>query len=104
MHQLLSEFVNYLVDKHFYLNNVNFWHFINKAAWLSWLKCLSSKQKIVRSKLNVAFFLAAKYQMAAKYKTAVRFKLTISCLLDKRFNQLSYAALFKLYKKFTFLK
>ena len=51
----------------------------NKAAWLSWLERLSSEQEIVSSKLIVALFLAAKYQMIAKNKTAVRFKLTISC-------------------------
>ena len=104
MHQVISEFVNLFVEKHVYLNNVNFFSHKSKAAWLSWLERLSSKQKMVSSKLTVAFFLAAKYQMAAKYKTAVRFELTISCLLDKHFNQLSYAALFKLFKKFTFFK
>ena len=56
------------------------------------------------SKLIVALFLAAKYQMAAKDKAAIRFVLTTSYLLIKRFNQLSYAALLKLCKKFTFYK
>ena len=65
---------------------------------------LSSEQEIVSSKLIVALFLAAKYQMAAKNKAAVSFKHPIFCSLDKRFNQLSYAALFRLLKKFTFFK
>ena len=104
MHQVSSEFVNLFVEKHFYLNNVIFLHNVSKAAWLSWLKRLSSKQEMVSSKLTVALFLAAKYQMAAKNKTAVRFEITISYLLDKRFNQLSYAAMLILHKKFTLLK
>ena len=86
MHQEISEFVNLFIEKHFYLKNANFLLKQSKAAWLSWLKCLSSKQEIVSSNLTVALFLAAKYQMAAKNKTAVKFELAISCLLDKRFN------------------
>ena len=43
MHQVISEFVNLFVEKHFYLNNVNFSNITSKAAWLSWLKLLSSK-------------------------------------------------------------
>ena len=46
-----------------------------KAAWLSWLMRLSSKQEMVSSKLTVALFLAAKYQMAAKNEAAMRFVL-----------------------------
>ena len=79
MHQVLSEFANLFVDKHFYFNNVIFSINLSKAVWLSWLKRLSSKQEMVSLKLTVALFLAAKYQMAAKNKTAVRFELTISC-------------------------
>ena len=48
---------------------------------------------MVGSKLPVAFVLAAEYQIAAKNKAAVSFELIISCLLDRRFNQLSYATL-----------
>ena len=79
MHQVISEFVNLFVEKHFYLNNVIFYHCVSKVAWLSWLERLSSEQKIVSLKLTVALLLAAKYQMAAKNKTAVVFELTISC-------------------------
>ena len=93
MHQVISEFINLFVEKHFHLNNVNFSHNLSKAAQLSWLKRLSSKQEMVSSKLVVAFVLAAEYQMAAKYKATVSFELTISCLLDRRFNQLSCSAL-----------
>ena len=86
MHQEISEFVNLFIEKHFYLKNANFLLKQSKAAWLSWLERLSSEQEIVSSKLIVALFLAAKYQMAAKNKTAMKFELTISCQLDKRFN------------------
>ena len=79
MQQEISEFVNLFIEKHFYLKNANFLLKQSKAAWLSWLEHLSSEQEIVSSKLIVALFLAAKYQMIAKNKTAVRFKLTISC-------------------------
>ena len=93
IHQVLSEFVNLFVEKHFDLNNVNFLFIYSKAAWLSWLECLSNKQEVVSSKLTVALFLAAKYQMAAKNNATESFELTISCLLDRRSNQLSHAAL-----------
>ena len=62
-----------------------------------WLSCTVhsyslylSKQKMVSSKLTVALFLAAKYQMAVKNRIAMSFELTISCLQDRRFNQLSH--------------
>ena len=58
MPEVLTEFINLFVEKHFYLNNVNFWNLINKAVWLSWLKCLYSKQEIVSSNLIPVFFLA----------------------------------------------
>ena len=92
MHQVSSEFVNLFVEKHFYLNNVIFLYNVSKAAWLSWLKRLSSKQEMVSSKLTVALFLAAIWYLAAKNNATVGFELTISCLLDRRFNQLSHAA------------
>ena len=104
MQQEISEFVNLFIEKHFYLNNANFLLKQSKAAWLSWLERLSSGQDIVSSKLTVALFLAAKYQMAAKNRIAVRFELTITCLLDRRFNQLSHAAMLYLYKKITLFK
>ena len=72
--------------------------------WLSWLKRLSSKQEMVSSKLTEALFLAAKYQMAVKNRIAMSFVLTISCLLDSHFNQLSYTALLILFEKITLLK
>ena len=78
MHQVLSEFVNFFVDKHFYLNNVNFSLNISEAVLLSWLELLSSKQEMLGSKLTIALFLAAKYQTAAKNKAAVSFQLSIS--------------------------
>ena len=49
---------------------------------------------MVSSKLTEVLFLAAKYQMEAKNNTTTSFELTISCFLDRRFNQLSYAAFF----------
>ena len=101
MHQVSSEFVNLFVEKHFFLKNVIFYHILSKAAWLSWLKRLSSKQEMVSSKLTVALFLAAKYQMAVKNRIVVSFELTISCLLDRRFNQLSHTALLILIEKIT---
>ena len=63
MHQVISEFVNLFVEKHFYLYNVNLFIILTKVAWLSWLKCLSSDQEMVSSNLTIALFLAAKYQM-----------------------------------------
>ena len=57
------------------------------------LKCLSSKQEMVSSKLTATLFLAAIWYMAAKNKSAMSFELNIPCLLDRRFNQLSHAAL-----------
>ena len=63
LHQVLSEFVNLFVEKHFHLNNVNFFIHIGKALWLSWLKPLSSKQEIVSLNLISPIFnehLAAK--------------------------------------------
>ena len=56
------------------------------------------------SKLIVALFLAAKYQMAAKNKDAMSFEPTISCLLDRRFSQLSHTALLILIEKITLFK
>ena len=104
MHQVISEFVNLFVEKHFYLNNVNFFNIQSKAAQLSWLKRLSSKQEMVNSKLTVALFLAAKYQMAVKNRIAISFELTISCLQDRRFSQLSHTALLILIEKITLLQ
>ena len=104
MQQEISEFVNLFIEKHFYLKNANFLLKQSKAAWLSWLEHLSNEQEIVSSKLTVALFLAAKYQMAAKKNASVRFELTISCLLDRRFNQLSHTALLILIEKITLLK
>ena len=72
--------------------------------WLSWLERLSSEQEIVSSKLIVALFLAAKYQMAVKNRIAMSFELTIFCLLDRRFNQLSHTALLLLIEKITLFK
>ena len=79
MQQEISEFVNLFIEKHFYLKNANFLLELSKAAWLSWLEHQTSEQEIVSSKLIIALFLAAKYQMIARNKTAVRFELTISC-------------------------
>ena len=92
MHQVSSEFVNLFVEKHFYLNNVISLHNVSKAAWLSWLKRLSSKQEMVSSKLTEALLLAAKDQMAAKSNATMSFELNTSCLLARRFNQLSHIA------------
>ena len=104
MQQEISEFVNLFIEKHFYFKNANFLLKQSKAAWLSWLGRLSNEREMVSSKLTIALLLAAKYQMAAKKKTAVFFEHTISCLLDRRFNQLSYAALLTFYTKFIWFK
>ena len=104
MHQVSSKFVNLFVERHFYLNNVIFSINVSKAVWLSWLKRLSSKQEMVSLKLTVALFLAAKYQMAVKNRIAISFELTISCLQDRRFNQLSHTALLALCEKITLLQ
>ena len=48
---------------------------------------------MVSSNLIAVLFLAAIWYLAAKNNATVSFELTISCLLDRRFNQLSYAAL-----------
>ena len=66
---------------------------LSKATWLSWLKRLCSKQKMVSSKLAATLFLAAIGYLAAKNKTAVSFELTISFFLDRHSNQLSHTAL-----------
>ena len=66
--------------------------------WLSWLKRLSSKQEMVSLKLTAALYLAAIRYSAAKTNATCSFELTISYLLERRFNQLSYAALFQIMK------
>ena len=58
MHQVISEFVNLFVEKHFYLYNVNFLFHKSKTAWLSCLKHLSSEQKMVSMNLTEVLFLA----------------------------------------------
>ena len=85
MHQVISEFVNLFVEKHIYLNNVNFLNIIGMAVWLSWSKRLSSKQEMLSSKFIAVLCLVAKYQMAAKNKAAMSLQLNISCLLVKPF-------------------
>ena len=104
MHQVSSEFVYLFVEKRFYLHNVIFLFIISKAAWLSWLKRLFSKQEMVSSNITEALFLAAIWYLAAKNNATVSFKLTISCLLDRRFNQLSHTALLTLIEKITLFK
>ena len=104
MHQVISEFVNLFVEKHFYLNNAIFSFNVSKAAWLSWLKRLSSKQEMVSSKLIEELFLAAIWYLAAKNNATVSFELTIFCLLDRRINQLSHTALLTLIEKITLFK
>ena len=104
MHQEISEFVNLFIEKHFYLKDANFLPKQSNPAWLSWLERLSSEQEIVSSKLIVALFLAAKYQMAVKNRIAMSFELTIFCLLDRRYNLLSHAVLLLLGKKLTLAK
>ena len=72
--------------------------------WLSWLKRPSSKQEIVSSQLIAVLFLTAIWYLAAKNNATVSFELTISCLLDRRFNQLSHTDLLTLIEKITLLE
>ena len=54
--------------------------------------------------LTAVLFLAAIWYLAAKNNATVRYELTISCLLDRRFNQLSHTALLTLIEKITLFK
>ena len=70
MHQVSPEYVNLFVEKHFYLKHVIFYYNLSKAAWLSWLKRLASKQEVLSSKLIVALLLAAIWSLAVKNNNA----------------------------------
>ena len=59
---------------------------------------------MVSSDLTTVLFLAAIWYLAAKNNATVSFELTISCLQDRRFNQLSHTALLTLIEKITLLE
>ena len=53
---------------------------------------------MVSLNLTAVLFLAAIWYLAAKNNATVSFELTISCLLHRRFNQLSCAAFLTYFK------
>ena len=59
---------------------------------------------MVGLKHTAVSFLAAIWYLAAKNNATVSFELTISCLLDRRINQLSHTALLTLIEKITLFK
>ena len=77
------------------LRNVSKCLFDQLAPWLSWLKCLPSKQEIMRSNLAIeqTFFLAAWFCLLRNCQNFANFHCSISFLpltIDHRSSLLTY--------------